>query len=160
MASLQDLPRLRAEHQLGVDILKNIQALESRIQRVYDAKTDEDDEETAADVQITEAGAKRRLAVAKMILSEIQVGEALHSGSIGPFLGGYPAEGMVWHHNHGWLLPRKYIEAAKADVEAGDLTREEVADALGIDVAELDAENARDRARQDQMSPGHMDNAA
>jgi peptidoglycan/xylan/chitin deacetylase (PgdA/CDA1 family) len=61
---------------------------------------------------------------------------------------------MVWHHNHGWLHPRKYIEAAKADVEAGEITREEVADALGFYVAELDAENARDRARQDQMSPG------
>lgn len=96
---------------------------------------------------MTLAEAKRRKAIAEMIIAEIQVGEALHSGSIGPFLGGYPAEGMVWHHNHGWLHPRKYIEAAKADIEAGETTREEVADALGIDVAEVDAENARDRAR-------------
>lgn len=95
--------------------------------------------EKPVDAQITEAEAKRRTAIAKMIIAEIQVGEALHSGSIGPFLGGYPAEGMIWHHNHGWLHPKKYIEAAQADIEAGEITREEVADALGIDVAELDA---------------------
>lgn len=40
-----------------------------------------------AETQITEAEAKRRTAVAKMIISEIQVGEALHDSSIGPYLG-------------------------------------------------------------------------
>jgi len=104
-------------------------------------------------IGMTLAEAKRRKAIAEMTIAEIQVGEALHSGSIGPFLGGYPAEGMVWHHNHGWLHPRKYIEAAKADIEAGETTRAEVADALGVDLAEVDAENARDRARQDQIAP-------
>lgn len=132
-------------------ILKNTHALEARVQEVYDNMTDEDDEELI-ETQITEAEAKRRTAVAKMIISEIQVGEALHEGSIGPYLGGYPGEGMVWHHKHGWLHPTKYLEAAKADVEAGDLTREDVAAVLGVDLAEVDAENARDRARQDQMS--------
>lgn len=135
-------------------ILENVNALEDRVQEVYDNMTDEDDEETAAETQITESEAKRLTAVAKMIISEIQVGEALHDSSIGPYLGGYPGEGMVWHHKHGWLHPVKYLEAAKADVEAGEITREEVADALGVDLAEADATNARDRARQDQMSPG------
>lgn len=127
-------------------ILKNTQALEARVQAVYDNMADEDDEEPI-DKQLTEAEAQRRTAVAKMILSEIQVGEALHSGSIGPFLGGYPAEGMVWHHNHGWLHPRKYIEAAQADIEAGETTREEFVEIVDVDLVEVDAENARDRAR-------------
>ena len=45
--------------------------------------------------EITEAEAKRRLAVAKMIIAEIQIGKALHEGSIGPYLGGYPGEGIT-----------------------------------------------------------------
>lgn len=53
----------------------------------------------------------------------------------------------AWHHERGWLHPKKAMEA-------GDLTREDVAADLGFDLAEVDAENARDRARQDQMSPG------
>ncbi len=60
----------------------------------------------------------------------------------------------AWHHKHGWLHPKKAMETAQADIEAGEITREEVADALGVDLAEVDAENARDRVRQDQMSPG------
>lgn len=60
----------------------------------------------------------------------------------------------AWHNEFGWLHPKKATEAAEAAVEAGDLTREDVADALGVDLTEVDAENARDRARQDQMSPG------
>ena len=134
-------------------ILKNTQALEARVQEVYDNMTDEDDQESIG-TQITEAEAKRRTAVAKMIISEIQVGEALHDGSIGPYLGGYPGEGMVWHHKHGWLHPKKYMEAAKADVEAGDLTREEVAYALGFDIAEVDAQIASIRDRLDRLEPG------
>lgn len=100
-----------------------------------------------ADAQISEAEAKRRTAVAKMIISEIRVGEALHEGSIGPYLGGYPGEGMVWHHKHGWLQPTKYLKNAAADVEAGEITREDVAADVGVDLAELDVENARDRVR-------------
>jgi hypothetical protein len=73
-------------------ILESVNALEERVQELYDNMTDEDDEEPI-DTQITEAEAKRRLAVAEMIIAEIQVGEALHGGSIGPFLGGYPARG-------------------------------------------------------------------
>ncbi|MDH2092050.1 hypothetical protein N5K21_25315 [Rhizobium pusense] len=60
----------------------------------------------------------------------------------------------AWHNEYGWLHPKKAMEAAQDDIEAGAASREKVADALGIDVSELDAENARDRARQDQMSPG------
>ncbi|OCW56272.1 hypothetical protein [Hoeflea olei] len=60
----------------------------------------------------------------------------------------------AWHNEYGWLHPVKSMEAAIADYESGEATREDVADALGIDVAELDAANARDRARQDQIAPG------
>lgn len=56
-------------------------------------------------------------------------------------------EGMVWHRERGWLHPKKFIEAALADVEAGVITGEEVAAAIGVDLAEADTENARDRAR-------------
>lgn len=96
---------------------------------------------------MTLAEAERRKAVAEMIIAEIQVGEALQDASIGPYLGGYPGEGMVWHHKYGWLHPTKYLEVVKTDVEAGEITREEVAAALGVDLAEVDAENARDEAR-------------
>ncbi len=60
----------------------------------------------------------------------------------------------AWHNEFGWLHPKKAAEAATAAVEAGELTREDVAAPLGVDLAEVDAENARDRGRQDQMSPG------
>jgi hypothetical protein len=59
----------------------------------------------------------------------------------------------AWHRTHGWLHPVKTMEAAKDAVEASELTREEVADALGVDLAEVDAENTRDQKR-DQISPG------
>lgn len=57
----------------------------------------------------------------------------------------------AWHHERGWLHPKKAMEAAKADVEAGDLTREEVADALGVDFAEVDAQIASIRDRLDRF---------
>lgn len=60
----------------------------------------------------------------------------------------------AWHNEYGWLHPVKYLEAAKDAVEAGEITREEVADALGFDLAEVGAENVRDRMRQSLMSPG------
>lgn len=60
----------------------------------------------------------------------------------------------AWHNEYGWLHPKKAMETAQADIEAGRITREEVANALGVDLDEVDAENATDRARQDQMSPG------
>ncbi|MDX0532972.1 hypothetical protein GOL26_28745 [Sinorhizobium medicae] len=50
--------------------------------------------------------------------------------------------------------PGEVPRGRKVDVEAGEITREDVAAVLGVDLAEVDAENARDRARQDQMSPG------
>ncbi|MBX5111979.1 hypothetical protein HJB51_29040 [Rhizobium lentis] len=53
----------------------------------------------------------------------------------------------AWHHELGWLHPVKAMEAAKADVEAGEITRKETAEAMGFDLAKMDAENARDRAR-------------
>lgn len=35
----------------------------------------------------------------------------------------------------------------KAAVEAGELTRDDIAEAVGVDLAEVDADNARDRIR-------------
>ena len=134
-------------------ILKNTQALEARVQDVYDNMTDEDDQESI-DTQITEAEAKRRTAVANMIIAEIDAAERVASGKAPTENTPAPRAGSAWHHKHGCLHPRKDMETAKSAVEAGDLTREEVADALGVDLAAVDAENARDRARQDQMSPG------
>lgn len=60
----------------------------------------------------------------------------------------------AWHNEFGWLHPKKFVEAAKDAVEAGEITREEVAAAYMVDLSEVDAENVRDRMRQDQMSPG------
>jgi len=60
----------------------------------------------------------------------------------------------AWHHKHGWLHPKKDMETAKAAVEAGDLTREEVADALGFDIAEVDAQIASIRDHLDRLEPG------
>jgi hypothetical protein len=54
---------------------------------------------------------------------------------------------MVWHRERGWLRPKKFIEAAQADVEAGAITREHVAVALGVDLAQVDADSAKDPAR-------------
>ncbi|MDR6587410.1 hypothetical protein [Agrobacterium tumefaciens] len=46
------------------------------------------------------------------------------------------------------------MEAAKDAVEGGELTRKEAATAYMVDLEEIEAGNAKDRARQDQMSPG------
>jgi len=132
-------------------ILENVNALEGRVQEVYNNMTDEDDEEPI-NTQITEAEAKRRTAVAKMIIAEIEAAERVSSGKA-------PTENTpeprgAWHRTHGWLHPVEHLKNAAADVEAGEITREEVAAAVGIDLDEVDAENARDRARQDQVSPG------
>ncbi|MDH2091479.1 hypothetical protein N5K21_22365 [Rhizobium pusense] len=156
-------------------ILENVIALEARVQDVCDNITDEDDEEPIH-MQITEAEAKRRTAVAKMIIAEIDAAELAASGNTPIGNAPAPRAGSGWHHQHGWLHPKKAMEAAAAAVEAGETTREEAADALGVDLAEVDAENARDRARlrafwtcalaepwtdiedldggEDQMSPG------
>lgn len=97
-----------------------------------------------ADTELTLEEAKRRKAIAEMLLAEFAVDRQINQR----------APEAAWHHQLGWLHPAKSIEAAKAAVEAGDTTREKVADTLGADLGEVDAENARDRARQDQMSPG------
>lgn len=133
-------------------ILKNTQALEARVQEVYDNMTDEEDGETAVDAQITEAEAKRRTAIANMIIAECEAVERVNSDKA-------PTENTpeprgAWHRTHGWLHPVEHLKNAAADVEAGEITREDVADALGVDLAEVDAENARDRVRQDQIAPG------
>ncbi|MGO7273918.1 hypothetical protein ACCT18_01270 [Rhizobium ruizarguesonis] len=62
-----------------------------------------------------------------------------------------PPEGgkldAVWHHKRGWIHPVDEIRKAAAAVEAGKITRDEVADAPGVDLVEVDAENARDQER-------------
>lgn len=57
----------------------------------------------------------------------------------------------AWHRTHGWLHPVKHIEDVAAAIAAGETTREEVADVLGADLAEVDAENERDFER---LQPG------
>ncbi len=55
--------------------------------------------------------------------------------------------GAVWHHKRGWIRPVDEIRKAAAAVESGKITREDAAHAIGVDLAEVDAENARDQDR-------------
>ncbi|MDX1216292.1 hypothetical protein GOL99_12180 [Sinorhizobium medicae] len=53
----------------------------------------------------------------------------------------------VWHHQRGWIHPVEEIRKTAAAVEAVKLTREDVADAMRVDLAEVDAANAKDKER-------------
>lgn len=62
-----------------------------------------------------------------------------------------PPEGgklfAVWHHKGGWIHPVDKIRQSAKAVAADELTREEVAEAMGFDLEEIDTGNARDRDR-------------
>ena len=62
-----------------------------------------------------------------------------------------PPEGgkldAVWHHKRGWIHPVDEIRRAAKAVAADELIREEAAEAMGLDLEEIDAANARDRVR-------------
>lgn len=84
-------------------ILENVNALEERVQEIYCNMTDEDDDERLPVTEITEAEAKRRTAVANMIIAEIGAVERVASGYAPTEDTPAPRSGSCWHHEHGWL---------------------------------------------------------
>lgn len=45
--------------------------------------------------------------------------------------------GAVWHHRRGWIHPVDEIRKAAAAVKSGCTSRKEVAEAMGVDLAEM-----------------------
>jgi hypothetical protein len=89
--------------------------------------------------------------VANMLIAECEAAERLNGDKAPANV--QPQPSGPWHHDLGHIHPMKSMETAVASVEAGEVMREDVANALGLDIAEMDAENARDRER-DQIAPG------
>ncbi|GEC34036.1 hypothetical protein N181_23230 [Sinorhizobium fredii USDA 205] len=50
----------------------------------------------------------------------------------------------AWHRTHGWLHPLRYLEEAAAAVTVGETTREVVAEAMAVDLDQVDAERRCD----------------
>jgi hypothetical protein len=101
--------------------------------------------------EITEQEAKRRTAVAKMLIAETELAFLLSDGDgclaepTGPRADPRP----VWHSKHGWLTHlMKQVQTLAEAVEAGDITRGQAAAVMGRDIDEVDTDNERDTARQ------------
>lgn len=82
---------------------------------------------------ITFEEAKRRKAVANMIISEINVLETLQNAAPLSDAEGYPFEGVVGHRRHGWLYSAKQLQAAVETAEAGGSLKQELDRVLKID---------------------------
>ncbi|GMB82756.1 hypothetical protein NN6n1_35390 [Shinella zoogloeoides] len=85
-------------------VIEQAETLESRLQAVYDTITwATDPVDTVCETHVTEAEAKRRTAVAKMIIAEIDAVERAASGKAPTENTPAPRAGSAWHHEHGWL---------------------------------------------------------
>ncbi|MEY9831088.1 hypothetical protein ABIA25_002903 [Sinorhizobium fredii] len=89
------------------------------------------------DTALTLEEANRRKAVAEMLLAEFAVDRQINERS----------PEAAWHRTHGWLHPLRHLEEAAAAVAAGETTREAVAEEMGVDLEQVDAENAHDQER-------------
>jgi len=72
--------------------------------------------------------------VANMLIAECEAAERLNGDKAPANV--QPQPSGPWHHDLGHIHPMKSMETAAAGVEAGEVMREDVADALGLDIAE------------------------
>lgn len=110
-------------------------------------------EEAAEPNVISLEEARRRAAVANMLIVECEAADALKDAfkeSLTPDKTGPRADPRpVWHSRHGWMThPLNQVQTLAESVESGDITRAQAAEMMGRDIDEVDAENARDRTRQ------------
>lgn len=92
---------------------------------------------------ITVEEAKRRKAVADMIIAEIAVSEALAEAASLSDAEEYPFEGVVWHCQYGWLYTASQLQAAVESASSGGVSKAKLARILKIDK----------EVEQDQIAP-------